>query len=63
MEEAEIQINDLKHKEEKNIQSDLQEEKNFQKNEDSLRSLWNNFKHTNIQITGVLEGEEKEQKL
>ena len=63
MEEADIQINDLKHKEEKNIQSDLQEEKNFQKNEDSLRSLWNNFKHTNIQITGVLEGEEKEQKL
>ena len=27
--------------------------------EDSLRDLWDNMKHTNIQITGVLEEEEK----
>ena len=29
------------------------------KNKDRLRSLWDNFKHTNIQIIGVPEGEEK----
>ena len=27
------------------------------KKEDSVSSLWNNFKHTNIGITGVPEGE------
>ena len=26
-------------------------------NEDSLRGLWDNIKHTNIPITGVLDGE------
>ena len=28
-----------------------------------MRSLWDNFKHTNIQIIGMPEGEEKEQEL
>ena len=32
----------------KNIQSEKEEEKRFQNNEDRLRSLWDNFKHTNI---------------
>ena len=27
--------------------------------EDSLRDLWDNIKHTNIQITGIPEEEEK----
>ena len=49
-------INVLEHKEEKNIQSEQQEEKRI--NKDRLRSLWDNFKHTNIQIIGVPEGEE-----
>ena len=31
------------------------------KNEDRLRNLWDNFKHSNIWITGVPEGEEAEQ--
>ena len=31
------------------------------KNEDSINSLWDNFKRSNIPITGVPEGEEKEQ--
>ena len=35
----------------------------FQKNEERLRNLWDNFKHSNIQIIGVPEGEEKEQKI
>ena len=38
--EARIQINDLEHKEEISIQSEQQEEKKIQKNEDSIRSLW-----------------------
>ena len=48
----------MKHKEAKNNKSE-QEEKN-QKNEDSVSSLWNNFKQSNIHIIGV-RGEEKEQ--
>ena len=36
-------------------------EKEFKKNEDRLRSLWDIFKCMNIQIIGVLEGEEKGQ--
>ena len=44
----------------KNIQSEQPEEKRIQKNEDRIRSLWDIFKHTNTQITGVPEGEEKE---
>ena len=55
------QINDLEQKEEISIQSKQQEETRFQKNEDSIRSLWDNFKCTNIQIIGVPEGEEEEQ--
>ena len=30
------------------------------KNEDSISSLWDNFKQSNIHIIGVPEGEEKE---
>ena len=32
----------------------------MKKNEDSLRDLWDNIKCTNIHITGVSEGEERE---
>ena len=34
-------------------------EKRMKRNEDSLRDLWDNSKHTNIHIIGVPEGEEK----
>ena len=47
----------------KNNQSEQQEENRMQKNEDSVRSLWDNLKHSNIRITGVPEGEEKEQEI
>ena len=57
------QISYLEYKEVKNNQSEQQEEKRIQKSGDSVRSLWDNFKHTNIQITGVPEGEEKSKKL
>ena len=35
----------------------------IQKNEQRLRNLWDNFKHYNIQIIGVPEGEEEEQEI
>ena len=35
--------------------------KGIQENEGSVRSLWDNFKCTKILMTGVPEGEEKEQ--
>ena len=44
VDKAENQINDLEHKEAKNNQSEQQEEKRIQKNEDSVSSLWDNFK-------------------
>ena len=37
--------------------------KNNTKNEDSVSSLWDNFKKPNIHIIGVLEGEDKEQEI
>ena len=35
----------------------------FKKNEERLRNLQNIFKRSNIQIIGVLEGEEEEQEI
>ena len=35
-------------------------EKRLKTNEESLRELWDNMKHTNICIIGVPEGEERE---
>ena len=35
----------------------------FKKNEEKLRNLWDNFKHSNIRIIGVQEGEEEEQEI
>ena len=46
----------------KNNQPEQQEEKRIQKNKDSVSSLWDNFKHSNIRIIGVPKGEEKEKK-
>ena len=37
-------------------------EKRMKRNEDSLRDLWGNIKHTNSHIIGVPEGEERERK-
>ena len=37
--------------------------KRIQNNEDSISSLWDNFKRSNIHIIGVSEGEEKEQEI
>ena len=35
----------------------------MQKKEGSISSLWDNFKRSKIHITGVPEGEEKEQEI
>ena len=58
MDEAENWINDLEHKEAKNNQSE-QQQKRIQETEDSISSLWDNSKHTNICITEVPEGKDK----
>ena len=64
MDEAKNQIYDLEHKEAKNNHAEQPGgKKNLKKNEDSVSSLWDNFKHSNICIIGVPEGEEKEQEI
>ena len=57
------QINNLEQREKINIQSEQNEKTRILKNEERLRNLWDNFKHSNIQITGVPEGEEEEQEM
>ena len=37
--------------------------KNPKNNKGNVRSLWDNFKHTNIHIMGVLDREERENKI
>ena len=59
--ETGTQINDLDQKEEINIHPEQNEETRIQKNKERLRNLWDNFKHSDIQIIGVPEGEEEEQ--
>ena len=46
--ETGTQINNLEQKEEINIQPEQNEETRIQKNEEKLRKLWDNFKHSNI---------------
>ena len=61
--ETGTQINGLEQKEERNIQPEKNEETRIQKNEERLSNLQDIFKHSNIQIIGVPEGEEEEQKI
>ena len=51
-----------RRKEEKNIQPEKKVETRIQKNEQRLRNLQDILKRSNIQIIGVPEGEEEEQK-
>ena len=55
------QINRLDQKEEISIQPEQNKESRILKNEERLRNLQDNFKHSNIQIIGMPEGEEEEQ--
>ena len=63
MDETKNQINDLEHKEAKNNHAKQKEEKRIQKNEDSINSLWENCKKSNICLIGVPEGKGKEQEI
>ena len=58
--ETRTQINGLDQKEEINNQLEQNEETRIQENEERLRNLWDNFKHSNNQIIAVPEGEEGE---
>ena len=61
--ETRTQINGLDQKEARNIHPEQNEETRIQKNEERLRNLQDIFKCSNIQIIGVPEGEEEEQKI
>ena len=61
--ETGTQINSLEKKEEINIQPEQNEETRIQKNEESIRRLWDSSKSTNIWIKGIPEGEEEEQEI
>ena len=60
--ETGTQINGVDQKQERNTQPEKNEETRIQKNEERLRNLQDIFKHSNIRIIGVPEGEEEEQK-
>ena len=56
------QINDLEYKEEMFIQLEQNEETRIKKkNEEKLRNIWDNFKHSNIQIIGLPEVEQEQE--
>ena len=58
--EAEEGISELEDRLVEIIVTKQNKEKRVERNEDSLRDFWNNFKRTNIHIIGVPEGEERE---
>ena len=53
----------MDQKEERNIQPEKNEETRTRKNEERLRNLQDILKRSNIQVIGVPEGEEEEQKI
>ena len=55
--EAEEQINDLEDRMVEIPATEQNIEKRMKRNEDSLRDLWDNIKHTNSCIIGIPEGE------
>ena len=57
--ETEEQINDLEDRMVEIIATEQNIEKRMKRNEDSLRDLCDNNKHTNICTVGVPEGEER----
>ena len=63
MDEVENQISDIKDKVAEDTQFKQQQEKRIQKNEDSIRSLWDNIKHNYICIMGVPVREKTEQEI
>ena len=58
--EAEEWISDLEDRMVELTAMEQNKEKRMKRNEDSVRDLWDNIKHTNIRIIGLSEGEERE---
>ena len=58
--EAEEKIRELKDRMVEITAKEQNKEKRMKRNEDSLRDIWSNIKHSNIRIIGVTEQEEKE---
>ena len=54
---------DLEDRIKKIARSEQQKEKQIKENESSLRDLWDYVKHTNIHITGVPEGGQREKEI
>ena len=52
----------MEYKEAKTPNQNSKQKNKSKKSEDNVRSLCHSFKHTNIRITGVWEGEERESK-
>ena len=61
--ETRTQINDLKQKEEINIQMEQNEEKRILKNEERLRDLWDDFKFSTFKSYGCQKEKRKSKKL
>ena len=57
------QNKDLEQKKERNIQPEQNEEIRIQKNEERLRNLHDNLKHSNIRFIGVPDEEEEEREI
>ena len=58
--EVQERISDLEDRMVEFTAAEQNKEKRMQRNEDSLRDLWDNIKCNNIRIIGVPEGEERE---
>ena len=50
-------------KKKKTSNENNKKKKESKKNEDSISSLWDNFRGSNVHIIGMQEGEKKEQKI
>ena len=61
IQEAEEQISEVEDRLVEITDAEQKREKGLKTNEESLRELWDNIKHTNIHIIGVPEGEEREE--
>ena len=60
IQEAEEGISEVEDRLVEIMDAEQKREKRLKTNEESLRELWDNVKHTNILIIGVPEGEERE---
>ena len=62
IQEAEEWISEVEDRLEEIMDAEQKREKRLKTNEESLRELWDNVKHTNIRLIGVPEGEERERR-